>query len=114
MSIIGHLIALIGLYCCFRGEILIGSVIFAVGGFLARKLHIGPRSAGVVLFVASIAYGYNNAYSASVFCVIVVAFAIACLPGFGLSDSDDEGWGFSRDLFSSGSDGESGGDGGGD
>lgn len=117
MMIIGYLITFASLYLLYMGEILIGSIIFVVGGVLAKKLFLCIRSCGVLLMVSSIAYGYHNQYSPLIFFLIFVGFVMACFnthPHCTSQSYDGGGWGIDLDMF--GSDSSGGGDfgGGGD
>jgi hypothetical protein len=109
MSIIGHLIALLGLYGLYAGEIVIGSIILFGGGFLASKLFFCLRSSGVMTMVISIAYGYHNEFTPTVLFLIFVGFILACFNTRRGSRGYDNGWGFDFDFSSSGSGSDFGG-----
>lgn len=111
MSIIGHLIALLGLFGLYAGEILFGSIVFFVGGFLASKLFICLRSGGVMMMVTSIAYGYHDEYSLLLLLLIFAGFVLACFNTSQASRNHIKGWGFDIDLYSPGSESDFGGDG---
>jgi len=59
MNIIGHLIALLGLYELYSGWLVVGCLGFLIGGVLAGKLFFCLRSGGVLAMVSSIAYVYH-------------------------------------------------------
>lgn len=119
MSLIGHLIALAGLYALYTNGIIIGGILFFLGGFLARKLSFCFRSSGVMLMLLSTAYGFHNEYTPTIFFLIFMGFVLACFNTRRSSSNDNGGWGFDIDLSSSGSGsdscggGDSGGGGGG-
>lgn len=109
MSIIGHLIALIGLYALYTGAIIFGGVLFFLGGFIAGKLFICLRSGGVLTMVVSIAYGYHNEFTPTVLFIIFVGFVLACFNTKRTSRRSDDGWGIDIDFASFGSSSGSGG-----
>lgn len=113
MSIIGHLIAIIGLYCLFLGETAIGSIIVFIGGFLASKLSFSLRSCGVMIMVTLIPYGYHNEYTPTIIFLIFIGFVLACFNTRRTSQTHSDGWGIDLDFSSLGSDSDFG-DGGGD
>jgi len=112
MSIVGYLFVLAGLFFFYENELVVGAVVFFVGGFLAKKLYFSIRSAGVMLTVVPIVYGFHNEYSPGVIFLIFVGFVMA---NFNTRQSSERGeWGLDIDLSSFGSDSGSGSDGGGD
>jgi len=111
MNIIGHLIALLGLYGLYSGWIFLGCLGFLVGGVLAGKLFFCLRSGGVLAMVTSVAYGYHNEYTATVIFIIFIGAVFACFNSKRVAQTNDNGWGFSFDISSgSGSDSGGGGD----
>jgi len=110
IQIIGYLFSLAGIYALYSGDLIIGGIAFAVGGFIATKLFICLRSAGVVLLVVSISYGYHFAYTAEVLFLIALGFLLACMNIKHASRHYDNGWGIDIQLFS----GDSGSGGGSD
>lgn len=111
MSIIGHVIALLGLYGLYAGEIIIGGIIFFVGGLLASKLFFCLRSSGVMTMVISVSYGFHNEFTPTVLFLIFVGFVLACFNTRRSSQGYDNGWGFDFDFSSSGSGSDFGGGG---
>jgi hypothetical protein len=112
MNIIGYLISLLGLYSLYQGDLVLGCVIFFVGGFLANKISISIRSSGVMILLVATAYGYHHEFSQSVFFILLIGFALACFNTKRTSGRSD--WGFDFDFSSLGSDSDCGGsDGGG-
>ena len=116
MSIIGHLIALLGLYVLYIGAIIWGSILFSLGGIVAHKLYVSLRSSGFVNMVISIAYGYHNEFTPLVLFLIFVGFVLACFTTKRASRDSGDGWGINLDLSSGSSSDGGGGDcgGGGD
>jgi|GEM_PF-1977040 len=117
MNFIGYTITAFGLLLLYKNELLLGCFVFVVGGFLAKKIKISIRSAGVVILVLSVAYGYHNSYSIEVLFVMLVGFIMACVNSRRIKNAGDydTGWGFDLDFSSLGSsDSDGGGDGGGD
>lgn len=108
---IGYLIALLGLYSLFQGDLIVGGVIFFIGGFSARKITICLRSVGVMTLVIATAYGYHNEFSPTVLFILLIGFILACFNTKRTSGNDY--WGIDFDLSSLGSESISdGGDGG--
>ena len=118
MKPLGYLLVLLSLYVLYQGTIIFGAILFFLGGFIAGKLFISLRSTGVLILVSSIAYGYHNAFSPTVFFIIFVGFVLACFNTRRSSQRSDDGWGIDIDFssFGSSSDNDGGGDcgGGGD
>jgi len=109
MTIIGHLIALLGLYGLYSGWLVVGCLGFLVGGVLAGKLFFCLRSGGVLAMVTSFAYGYHNEFTPMVIWIIFIGAVFACFNSKRVTQTNDNGWGFSFDV-SSGSDSGGGGD----
>lgn len=115
MNIIGYLISLLGLYSLYQGDLVLGGIIFFVGGFLASKIAICIRSSGVMTLVISTFYGYHNEFSPAVLFILLIGFVLACFNT--RRTLDNTHWGIDFDFSSLGSDSGSdcgGGDGGGD
>jgi len=113
MILIGYLAALFALYVFYVGEVIAGSILFIVGGWLAKKLFFCLRSIGVVTMVVSIAYGFHHGYTPLVLFGVFIGFVFACFNTRRTSKDCGSGWGFDFDLSSLGSDSDCGGDGGG-
>ena len=112
MNIIGYFLVLVGLFFLYGNELVIGGLGFSIGGFLAKKLSISIRSAGVMLMVVPIAYGYHYEYEPIVIVLIVVGFVLANVNSKGTFERNE--WGFDIDFSSIGSDGDNADGGGGD
>jgi hypothetical protein len=112
MSLVGYILALIGIYGLYNGDLILGGIIFFVGGFFAKKLFFSIRSSGVMTMALSIAYGYHNEYSPTILFLIFIGFVLACFNS--KRESRDDGWGIDFDFSSLGSNSHSDGDGGGD
>lgn len=111
MNILGHILALLGLYSLYAGEMVIGSIIFFLGGFVASKLFFSLRSCGVMMMVTSIAYGFHNEYTPLVVFLIFIGFVLACFNTSRTSSNQGGGWGIDIDLSSTGSGSDFGGGG---
>jgi len=107
MNIIGHLIALTGLYILYAGEIVFGGILFFFGGFLAKKLFFSLRSAGVMTMVIAIAHGFHHGFTPIILLIAFVGFVLACFNTRRSNQRSDGGWGFDIEFsdFGSGSDG---------
>ncbi len=101
MYIIGHILTLCGLYFLYENELVIGSIVFFMGGFLAKKIYISIRSFGLILMVSSTAYGYHNGYELLILFLIFIGFVLASFNT--KHTSDRESWGFDMDFSSFGS-----------
>ena len=114
MIIVGYLVVFVGLLFLYEKELVIGGVVFFIGGFLAKRLFVSIRSAGVMLMVVPIAYGYHYEYDPILIVLIFIGFVLASFNTKRTSERNE--WGFDIDLSSFGSDsgGDSGSDGGGD
>lgn len=111
MNIIGYLIAVLGLYGLYSGKLLLGSFLFIMGGFVAKKLLISTRSLGVTILLISSAYGYHNEFTPFILFLMFVGFVMACFNSRSSTRDAVSEWGFDFDFSSSGND--SGGDSGG-
>lgn len=109
MNVIGHLIALLGLYILYTGALIFGGVVFFLGGFIARKLFITLRSSGVLTMVVSIAYGYHNEFTPTVLFIVFMGFVLACFNTRRASRRTEDGWGIDFNFSSSGSNADAGG-----
>lgn len=111
MALIGYLIVLASLLLLYKNVLILGAIAFFVGGFLAQKVYVGIRGAGVVLLVVTLAYGYHNGFSPLVVVLIVVGAVMASSKSKHREDRNE--WGFSIEMLSnmgSDSDGDGGGD----
>lgn len=113
ITIIGYLIAIAGLIGLYSNELILGTALFMLGGFLSKGLFFSIHSVGVVLMVVSMAYGYHHEFSSTVIILIVVGFILATFTKKSRR-ADSKEWGFEIDIgdFFSGS--SDGGDDGGD
>ncbi|NRB42674.1 MAG: hypothetical protein HRU20_30100 [Pseudomonadales bacterium] len=109
MVIVGYILALAGLFLLYENQLVIGAVIFFVGGFLAEKLYLSIRSAGVMILAVSIAWAYQNELSGIILFLILVGFVLACFNSKRTNGS--AGWGFDIDFTSIGSGSNDGGGG---
>lgn len=109
MFMVGHLIALLGLYGLYKNWLMIGAVVFFIGGYFAKKISISIRSAGIMLLVVSTAYGYHNGYEPQVLFFMFAGFVMACFNSKRTTEGCD--WGFDIDFSDTGSgcDGDGGG-----
>lgn len=121
MKLIGYLFALMGLFGLYENQLILGGIIFVLGGFIARKVSPSIRSSGLLLMLLSIAYGYHNSFTVLVIFLIFVGFVMACFNSRRTSSHSDNGgyssdysgdWGF--DIHFSASNSGCGGDSGGD
>lgn len=107
MNMIGYLLAAVGLYALYTNGIVLGCVVFFIGGLLAGKLFFCLRSLGVIIIAASVAYGYHNSFTPEVLFCLAVGVFLATFNRNRSSrnnDGDDDGWGIDIDFFSSDSD----------
>lgn len=112
IAVLGYMLAATGLYGFYIGDIVLATLLFSLGGLLAKKLYISIRSIGVVTMLSAIAYGYHTAYTPTVYFIIFIGFVMACFTTR-RSSRDGGEWGIDFD-FSSGSGSDfGGGDGGG-
>ena len=101
MTIMSYLIALAGLFLLYDNQLIVGGLLFFVGGFFAKKLFISIRSSGVMLLTVSIAFGFHNYYSPIVLFLMLTGFIMACFST--KRTRGDDGWGFDIDFSSTGS-----------
>ncbi|WP_415901563.1 hypothetical protein ACMXYR_10775 [Neptuniibacter sp. QD29_5] len=116
MSMIGYLLAAVGLYALYTDGIILGCTLFFIGGLIAGKLFFCLRSLGVIIIAASVTYGHHNGFTPEVWLCLAVGIILATFNRNRSSrnNDDDNGWGIDLDFSSSGSDGGScGGDSGG-
>jgi len=107
VGIIGYLLAIIACYLLYEGALIVGLLLFFVGGFLSGNLKISVSSLGIIMVIGGGAYGYHHEFTLEVVITMIVGFILS---GFG---GRSGGWEIDLgDFFDSGSDG--GGDGGGD
>lgn len=119
MNLIGYGLVLCAAYFLFVNQIVVGVITFIVGGFLAKRVSFSFRSAGVVLLVATIPYGYHNSFTPLVLFLIFFGFVLACFNTRRTNSDDGVEWGIDiGEIFSSSDSSDSGfgggGDGGGD
>lgn len=115
MNLIGYSIVLAAIYLLFIGNIVVGLILFTVGGLLAKKLYASFRSLGVTLLVGSVSYGYHNGYSTFILFLIFLGFVLACFNKRRSGRDDGIEWGIDLGDIISGSDSDYkgfGGDGG--
>lgn len=117
MRWVGIIITLVGVFCLYKGDLVVGGLLFVFGGFVAQGLSPSLRSAGVVLMVMAIAYGFRDAFNLWVIGLVFAGFVLANFNSRRSSNYFE--WGFDLDyldFFDSGSDGggDGGSDGGGD
>ncbi len=103
MVIGGYLLGAIGLYFLYVDRLILGCLVFMVGGFLAGRASVSIGSFGVLMLLSSVAYGYHNGYSPLIFFLVIIGVVMACFdkqrPGAfrldggipGASDSADSG-----------------------
>lgn len=110
MILLGYGIVLAALYILYSNELFFGGFLFTLGGFLAQKISISVRSAGVLILVIGLFYGYHNSFTPELLVILLIGFVMACFNTRRTSAHSD--WGI--DIGWGSSDGDCGGsDGGG-
>ena len=109
MNLIGYGLVLGAGYLLFVNQIVIGVITFVVGGFLANRVSFSFRSAGVVLLVGCIPYGYHNSFTPLVLFLILIGFVLACFNTRRANRDDVVEWGIDiGEIFSSSGSNDSG------
>ncbi|PVZ68184.1 hypothetical protein [Pelagibaculum spongiae] len=114
LQLLGLVILCFSGYLLEQNQLIVGSVLLFVGGFLSKMSGINFLGAGLVMFGASAAYGYHNQFDPLIMGLMGVG-AVLFLIGQNHHSRSGVGGGdggFEFDFFDGGSDGGGDGDGG--
>ena len=90
-SFIGYALAAIGLYCLYDGLIVVGAILFLVGGFLSGGFTVGLSCVSILSLISSLAYGFHNEFTTTIIILCIVSAVLATVSRGGGSSGDGGG-----------------------
>lgn len=72
VTLFGYLFAGFGFYLLYENEIVVGALFIYIGGFISGKLKFNISSAGVIMVVLGVGFGWHNGFTKNIILLIVL------------------------------------------